>query len=231
MRLRSRQYYMKRVVIFREKHPLLGPIFWMLSVQYFLVQIVVAAAWKVPFSLMRNTISDLGNTVCAPFSDRIVCSPLHGLMNASFIVFGVTMVVGSFFITSEFRKNAWSRAGFFGMGLAGLGTVLVGIFPENTVGTMHIIGAVLPFFVGNLSLVILSHSLQLPPGFRAYTRASGYVALIALVLFTLNHYIGFGLGGLERLVSYPQALWLIAFGCYISLDHYRQMQNGKIIYR
>ena len=148
-------------------------------------------------------------------------------MNASFIVLGATMVVGSFFITGEFRKNVWSRIGFYGMALAGVGTVMVGIFPENNPNHLHAVGAFLPFFIGNLSLVVFSYSLQLPPVFRYYTRVSGVVSLLAFGLFTLNHYVGLGLGGMERLVAYPQTIWLIAFGWYISLNHYRQVQNGS----
>ncbi|HKR81657.1 MAG TPA: DUF998 domain-containing protein [Candidatus Saccharimonadales bacterium] len=228
--LYSRQFYAEKVVIFRDRHPLVGPIFWLLSVQYFLTQIFVAGAWSAPFSLRTNAISDLGNTDCGTFAHRLVCSPLHDWMNASFIVLGITMVVGSFLIPSEFRKNMLSRVGFYGMALAGLGTVLVGMFPENTVGYMHVLGAALPFFVGNSTLVLFSYSLSLPPGFRYYTRASGLVALAALAVFLYGQYFGLGLGGTERLIAYPQTIWLIAFGWYMSLDHYRQTKGHKITY-
>lgn len=230
MKMHDRRYYMHKVVIFRDRHPLIGPVFWLLSVQYFLIQIIAASAWDTHFSLKINTISDLGNTVCGVFASRLVCSPLHDAMNASFIVLGFTMIVGSFFIPSEFRKSKLCRIGFYGMALAGFGTMLVGIFPENTIGYMHIIGATLPFLFGNISLVVFSYALHLPPGFRYYTRASGLIALIALLVFLFDQYLGLGLGGMERVVAYPQALWLIAFGWYMSLNHYRQKRGSKIIY-
>lgn len=221
---------MHRVVVFRNRHPLIGPIFWLLSIQYFLTQFIVAAGWKTPYSLATNAISDLGNTACGHYADRFVCSPLHNWMNASFIVLGITMFIGSFFITSEFRRNRYSRIGFRFMALAGLGTILVGIFPENTVSVMHFIGAALPFFLGNLALVIFSFSLDLPPLFRMYTRLSGAIGGIAFILFFLDHYLGLGLGGMERLVSFPQTIWLIAFGWYMSLNHFRQVKNGTVTY-
>lgn len=39
-----------------------GAIAWIGTGQFFLVQAVVQLAWPIPFSLMRNYISDLGNT-------------------------------------------------------------------------------------------------------------------------------------------------------------------------
>lgn len=223
-----RRRYARKVIIFRNRYPLLGPIFWLLSLQYFLVQGVVAEAWAAPFSLAKNAISDLGNTACAPYADRYVCSPLHGLMNSSFVIMGVTIVLGSLLIPEEFRQNKLSRVGFHFMSLAGVGTVLVGLFPENSVSALHFLGAVLPFFFGNVALVIFSFSLGLPPFFRYYTLASGVIALIAFILFVFDRYMGFGLGGMERLVAYPQTIWLIAFGAYISVNHYRE-RRGKLV--
>ena len=46
------------------------------------------------------------------------------------------------------------------------------------------------------------------------------VALVAIVLFALHEYLGFGPGGMERLAAYPEVIWLISFGIYISHSHY-----------
>src|ERR1700722_19315337 len=75
--------------------PRLGPIFYAAGVQYFVVQLLVALRWSPPYSISRNTISDLGNTACGSWNGRYVCSPLHDLMNLSFIVLGITMLLGS----------------------------------------------------------------------------------------------------------------------------------------
>ena len=58
--------------------------------QYYVVQLIVALAWRVPYSWNGNTISDLGNTMCGKYGSRVVCSPLHGIMNVSFVALGVT---------------------------------------------------------------------------------------------------------------------------------------------
>lgn len=206
---------------FNDRYPLVGPVFWMTSVQYFITQIVVAHAWTSFYSLSRNPISDLGNTACGVYSGRLVCSPLHNWMNASFVVLGLTMIAGSLLIYHEFRKSRAGAVGFNFMALAGFGTILVGLFPENTVSALHALGAALPFFIGNVGLIVLGLALDIPRAFKYYTIFSGVIALIALVLFYTNIYLGIGQGGMERITAYPQTIWLIIFGIYMSSNHFR----------
>lgn len=215
----------KRIKTFTDRYPFVGPIMWMLSIQYFVVQIVVARAFLVQYSLANNTISDLGNTDCSLYSGRYVCSPLHSLMNASFITLGLFMMLGSLLIYQEFRETRQSLVGFSFMFLAGLGTLLVGLFPENTISDLHTFGAFLPFFVGNVGITILGAALQIPRSLRIYSLATGVISLIALIFFFIDHYLGLGIGGMERIVAYPQTVWLIVFGIYISNNHYLKLKN------
>lgn len=204
---------------FTDRFPYVGPVVWVVSLQYFIAQVVVALAWTTHYSILQNVISDLGNTACGPYSGRIVCSPLHGLMNTSFIVLGITMAIGSTLIYREFREQSGSFIGFGFMGLAGLGTILVGLFPENTIASLHFLGALLPFLIGNIGLVVLARVLDIPKNLRSYTLISGVISLVALAFFESNTYLGFGPGGMERIVAYPQTIWLIIFGFYMSKSH------------
>ncbi len=217
----------KRIKTFTDRYPLVGPIFWMVSLQFFIVQYIVAKSNPNPYSLVFNTISDLGNRACAYYGERYVCSPEHALMNASFIVLGYTMVIGSVLIYHEFRQSRGTALGFGLMALAGIGTVLVGLFPENTNVTLHVLGAALPFVLGNVALIVFGLVLDLPRLFRAYTILSGVVALIALWLFVSQHYLGLGEGGMERLVAHPQTIWLILFGLYMTRTHYRTRHSRR----
>jgi hypothetical membrane protein len=210
---------MAKIKTFTDRYPLIGPAIWILNAQYFIIQVVVARAWAISYSLGHNTISDLGNSACAVYGGRYVCSPLHGLMNASFIMLGLTIALGSMFIYQEFKKDLATLVGFSLMAAGGIGTVLVGLFPENTVSALHILGAGLPFVLGNVALVIFSFALPIPKLYRYYTLLSGVITLIALILLLSGHYLGLGIGGIERVVAYPQTVWLIIFGVYISSSH------------
>lgn len=216
------------VVTFVERYPLIGPMFWAVSAQYFVTMLVVALAWPTGYSIANNTISDLGNTACGVYDGRYVCSPLHAWMNASFIVLGLTMVSGSLLIYQEFRRNTGSAAGFGAMALAGLGTVAVGIFAENTVSSLHELGALLPFVIGNMGMIVLGLSLDMSKRLKIYTVVSGAVALASFLLFATHNYAGLGRGGMERLTTYPQTLWLIVFGIYVSRPHIRAMLHRYI---
>lgn len=208
-----------KIKTFTDNYPLIGPAIWILSVQYFVIQIIAAFAFRTTYSLRFNTISDLGNSICGNYSGRYVCSPQHNLMNASLILLGITMASGSLLIYQEFKRDRVTLIGFSFMAIAGFGTLLVGLFPENTISFLHTFGASLPFLLGNVGLIILSISLTTPRLLRYYTFLTGIIALIALVFFYTQHYLGLGIGGMERIVAYPQTFWLIIFGLYISSNH------------
>lgn len=219
----------QRIKIFTDRYPWLGPLVWILTVQYFINTFIVASAWPTAYSWRFNTISDLGSTICASIDDRAVCSPLHYLMNASFIILGIIMATGSLLIYQEFRESKLTFIGFSLMALAGFGAALVGLFPENTIPLLHLLGAAGPFLLGNVSLLILGIGLyKISPVMRVYTIASGAVSLIALYFFITAHYGQLGIGGTERLVAYPQSIWSIIFGLYMSRNHFIYQPLHKI---
>jgi hypothetical membrane protein len=193
-------------------------LLWLSSVQYFIVQVLVARAWSPvhPYSWRFNTISDLGNTHCGAYGSKIVCSPYHLAMNASFLLIGLTMMTGSVIGLCAASRQTMQRIGFACILLAGIGTMLVGFFPENTISGFHITGAALVFIAGNLGMIIVGlRSTIFPKLLAAYSILSGSVGIICLVLFYLQTYLGLGEGGMERLTAYPLTLWMIVLGIYL----------------
>jgi hypothetical membrane protein len=220
-----------RVKTFSDKYPLFGPIIWMLSALYFLAQIAVGWVWTTPYSVIHNTISDLGNTACGQYRGSYVCSPRHEWMNISFILLGIVMVVGSVLIYQEFteRRPLEQRValvGFSCLTVAGIGTMFVGIFPENTVSAMHVTGAALAIGVGNVGILLLGVVLPLPEGLRGFMLFFSALSLAAAVSFAGHKYFGIGAGGMERIAAYPETVWLIRFGIYISRNHYSKSSTS-----
>ena len=212
---------------FIDKYPYLGSLAWILTAQYLIITLIVARSWNTTYSFLHNSISDLGNTACRTYSNRYVsniyvCSPKHTLMNWSFAVTGILMIIGAILIYTLFKKSRSTMIGFTCIALGGIGGILVGLYPENTIGTLHVTGAFLDFFVGNLGIVILGMSLLTPKWLRMYTLITGFLTLICLILYSSKIYLGLGLGGMERLASYPQTVWLIVFGFYLLIVRTRE---------
>lgn len=214
-----------RLKSFTDRYPYLGPLIWFATVEYFVIQYFVAASWPIPYSLLRNPISDLGNTNCGVYEGRHVCSPQHELMNFAFVALGVLMAAGAPLIGQEFRERRLAVVGFGGMALAGVGTVLVGLSPENVNHTLHVLGAAGPFFVGNVALIVLSCTLVMPMSVRVLSGTAGGVGLVGVFLFVLGVDLGLGQGGMERVAAYPQTIWLIIFGMYMSRNHYAKRRR------
>jgi hypothetical membrane protein len=190
-----------------EKYPYTGSLLWVLCIQYFVVTLVVERSWHTTYSFLDNSISDLGNTACGIYSNRLisnsyVCSPRHTLMNMSFILTGILMISGALFTYPLFKKSKANLIGFTCIALGGLGAILVGLFPENTIGGLHTTGAALNFFVGNIGLVILGFGLLIPRWVKAYTLFTGFLALIFLVFYSSKVYLGIGLGGTDLSFSF-----------------------------
>lgn len=195
-------------------HPDLEAYLFISSIQYFVIQFFVATRFTPQYSLVRNTISDLGNSSCGVFGGHSLCSPLHTLMNASFLYLGLTMIAGSLLLCGIFRRHNVS-IGFSLFAAAGVGVMVVGLFPENTISILHGIGAALPFLVGNIGVFVLGYALPIPKSLKIYTMITGIVALGGLGFYISHQYLGLGHGGMERVVAYPQTIWMIVFGLYV----------------
>ncbi len=218
-----------RLTKFRAKHPYFGPVIYWVTVVYFAAQLLASLVWTPSYSWFRNSISSLGNTSCGPQ----LCSPRHAWMNAAFIVLGIVMLVGSYFIFGEFtekepEERLAALIGFWCLGLGGAGAVLVGFAPENSAPIFHIIGAILAIGVGTLGVWILGFGIARSLSKRLVwgMRVVPPVAIAAGILFGLHVHLGIGGGTLERLAAYPETIWLIAFGLYIGGSHYSRTHHS-----
>jgi hypothetical membrane protein len=204
-----------------DAHPSIGPAIFTVAALYFVIQIIVAWVFVPSYSVVSNSISDLGETSCGSYGSPSICSPRWWLMDyVGFLVLGLVMVIGSALLYHEFTERVprERRAAMFGFGLmalGGLGSILVGFFPENENPTMHVVGAFLAIAIGNVAILLLGAVLTLPESMRRSMLMFSSLALAALLCFASHRYFGIGRGTMERLAAYPVTIWLITFGLYI----------------
>ncbi|MFE5299992.1 DUF998 domain-containing protein [Streptomyces sp. NPDC056632] len=194
---------------------------WIVGViQFFVIHGIAESAWAGPYSWARNNISDLGNARCALQQEpepRYVCSPEHGLMNVSFVALGVLLVVGVVLTAGVLwrggRAAATTRVLLAG---AGAGFVLAGLAPADVNENRHVVGALLIMAAGNIGLVVAGFGLadHIPASLRWGTGLLGVTAIAALGLFLSRHYLGLGMGGMERVAALPLLLWALAVGAH-----------------
>jgi hypothetical protein len=216
--------------------------------QYFVAESAVIAAWAGPEPYDRRTgyISDLGAIHCGIHEGRGVCSPLHAVMNASFVVQGLGMLVGALFLSSALLCVA-ARPGVrlaFGPGhrvpwftalaarvltfLAGTGTIIVGLVPEDLGWfAVHLTGAVLYFAAGAFALLVLGRLWLRQTPLSWFILACGAVSFGALVIGGVTRMAVPEPGTLERFMGYPITIGLATVGLVIAQRVRQELKARK----
>ena len=176
-----------------------------------MVQAIAQAASARPYSLTTNLISDLGNSGCGP----AICSPLHGLINATFVLVGLLHLVGAVATWRAWPRYAGTMVGLALLAVAGVGLIIAGLAPENERQIAHGIGALIGLVSLNVAMIVLGSTLwEAARWLSIVTRVAGIVGLIGLGAF-LNRAAGFPLGVVERIADYPGAAMVVVLGTYL----------------
>ncbi len=152
------------------------------------------------FSVNANFLSDLGATG----------NNTTLFWDSQLLVAAVLWLLGMYFFL---RMNKKGKSVWILFLLAPVGQLVVSLFPENTILVIHSVGALLAFVTGGLS-AIYAYKLTRKP-FAYLSFSLGAVSLISLVFFLSGMDLGLGPGGMERMVVYPLALWLVALGGHL----------------
>lgn len=201
--------------------------------QYFAAEAAVIGAWAGPQPYDRRTgfISDLGAVTCGIFDGRAVCSPLHLLMNASFFIQGLGILLGALLLSSGLLcvaarpgaravpgEKPWRAAIVVRilMATAGAGTMLVGLVPEDVGSPLHFAGALMFFIAGALGLITLGGTWLSKTPLAWFILACGVVSFSALVVGGMTGMDVPEPGTLERLMGYPVTVGLAAVGLVIA---------------
>ena len=167
--------------------------------------IIAAEAFYPGYDPSAQTISALG----AAGDPGGAVQPSATIFNGAMIVSGLLTLVAAAGIHRAYERR-WLTAVVV---LTGLGVVGVGVFPAQY-GVPHAVAAFLAFGAGGLSAVVAAAVVRGP--FRYLSVALGVGSLTALAGFVaLGGSTPLGIGGLERLITYPTQIWVTAFGGYL----------------
>lgn len=193
-----------------------GGVMWIAVAQFFIVMALVQRAWPVPYDPVRNSISDLGRLTCSP----TLCSPWHGLMNASFVALGLCIAGGALAAElSSPQVSAISRTAAAILILTGLGTIGVGLVPNDTIVWLHTVVAAFAIVGSNTGTIFTGWALRRTRGMTV-VGALGIAAGLLGWAFTLvlgaahlgaSALLPYG-GLLERGAAFPTMVALIISG-------------------
>jgi hypothetical protein len=201
-----------------------GSLWAIAALQYAVTHVVAASAWTFPrYNWLQNDTSNLANTQCGFFAgpnsaSTYVCSPLHDVVNASFVLTGVLVIVGALLLW-RFWPTGWlTDTAMVLWILLGFGKILVGLAPENTNIGLHMMGS-LNVPLGSIAVLLLSLLISRRDLWLGLAgMALGLVGLVGTVLSTVGEYagpalyLGLGAGGMDRVAAYPAILWLLGAG-------------------
>jgi hypothetical membrane protein len=191
-----------------------GGALWIGCLQFFAAEAVAAAGFVGSYSYRRNYISDLGALSCGEN-----CSPLHALMNASFVLQGVLIFVGAVVVWPLFPREALSRVALGLVAASAFGVALVGLAPEDFAPGWHYLGAAENLLFCNAGAVLVGVALlregTAPRAVGLLSFAFGLIGLGGLGGLAFGYDFGLGLGGVERLAAYPFPLWIAGMGAWL----------------
>ena len=154
-----------------------------------------------------HTISELGIPGVSQFSF---------LMNSAFIVIGLTLLFGFYFVLKDYivKNNLIFHALVI---IASVGVIIVGLVHGGNPLTSgyHTLGAVMAILGGNLLLVILSKSMA---NFGKYQKFTLFLGIMGLLFFWIMFFNmdNIYMPVLERASVYTLILWNFMTGIFLA---------------
>ncbi len=158
------------------------------------------------YDVSANTISDLGATCKSGTCEFF--QPSSDIFNASIVLLGVMLFFVAYYLWKGSASKALSSFEF----LSGVGAVGVGVFNESY-GIAHTFFSAFTFVAIGVQALLVFKVAKAP--YSYFSTITGVVALVALVLYGTQTYLGLGQGGMEKMIVYPVLISGIAFGGYL----------------
>ncbi|MBO7719490.1 MAG: DUF998 domain-containing protein [Methanosphaera sp.] len=185
-------------------------VFFIAGSLYYLIAELICAIFfndSLPNTYIYHTISELG----IPNAN----SPLSFLMNTSFILIGLSLLLGSIYGFKDcIIKN---RRLFHILTLVtSIGVIIVGLIHGGNPLTSgyHTLGAVMAILGGNILLVVVSRSTE---DFGGYEKITLLLAVIGLIAFWIMFFNirSIYMPVFERLSVYTLIIWCFLTGLHL----------------
>ncbi len=185
-----------------------GLLFIVAVVQYVLA-IVISEAVYSGYSVGQQMVSELG--------DWSLAGNNAAILNVSAILWGIFVIAGAYYTQRVFKNRIFTSL----LIVHGIGSALAGVVALNISFEAHGMFGLIAF-ISIVAAAIMSYKFLKSP-LCLVSIILGAVTLSAIILFMLGQgnsdfYLGLGIGGMERFIIYPMALWLLGFGAYLIGD-------------
>jgi hypothetical membrane protein len=193
-----------------------GGVVWLLTLQFFVVE-AIAATRYAGYSYSADVISDLGTAA----------SPARLLMNASFVLQGLLIAAGALLLAPGLSGTGGKLARLL-LVLAGLGVLLVGVFPLDSESTAHDVAAGIYLLGGAIGVIALAYGVRPRSEALGTTLAVlGLIGVVGTIFFAAAVFLFLGEGGMERVAAYvvPVALPLAGAALWRQKDDWLRLTN------
>ena len=170
-----------------------GAALWAVRPVYVAIELTVAALTTGSYSIVDDTVSDLGALGCTDD----YCSPAHALMNGTFGGVGLLLAGGALLLAPRTGRTVTAL-----LVVSGLSSVATGLAPVDVDPRLHALAATPLFLCQPVGLFVLGRRLRA-------TRPRTSTALLVTSVATGVGAVGFivsgdsGAGVWERLALWP----------------------------
>lgn len=166
---------------------------WFIGVSQFMLLMMIAQAVYPGYNAGANWISDLG----------VWGTPSALIFNSSVFAFGLIGLVGCILLRGDKELGRLPLL----IAISSIGAMGVGILTEGS-GGFHTLFASLAFGVGAIACLYCYRFKFVP--LRYIYLGLGIMALTAFLLTAAKINFGLGMGGIERMILYPMAIWEVS---------------------
>lgn len=190
----------------------LGCLAWVSTIFYFAVEMIVIRGASAPYYFLKQPMSDLGVTVCGTYTyvwaSYEICSPLHLLMNWTFVLTGLTTAVGAICLHSIWPNTRKIRMATGLLIVFGMSMSIAGIIPADKNFIWHTLVSLPGMFVQIPALILIGKVIRsIRPKLAQWTFFCVWINSLILALIFLQPVIGLPGGLLQRLLYGSVYLW------------------------